>query len=76
MSDGIVLPFRRPARPGGPPVPRPRPHQGLGLVLQVVGGHVELLCDGFKLVLPPDMAREIGEELRELADDAEAQRGG
>lgn len=76
MSDGIVLPFRRPARVGGPPVPRPRAHAGLAIVLQVVGGHVELLCDQIKLVMPPEMARELAQDMLELADDAEAQRGG
>jgi hypothetical protein len=75
VTDGIVLPFRRPARLGGPPVPRPRPHAGLALVLQVVNGNVELLCDQVKLVIPPDMARELAQDMLELADDAEAQRG-
>jgi hypothetical protein len=75
VSDGIVLPFRRPARLGGPPVPRPRPHAGLAIVLQVVGGNVELLCDRVKLVMPPEMARELAQDMLELADDAEEHRG-
>lgn len=75
MSGGIVLPFRRPERRAGAPVPRARAHGGLAVVLQVRGETVELLADGWKLVMPPAMARALADDLLELADDAEVRRG-
>jgi hypothetical protein len=75
VSDGIVLPFRRPAASGGAAVPPTRAHAGLAVVLQVVDGRVEFLCDQIKLVMPPDMARELGQDMIELADNAEGRRG-
>jgi hypothetical protein len=74
MSEGIVLPFRRPKHAGGPSVPRP--HAGLAIVLQVVDGQVELLCGQVKLVMAPADAREVAQELLELADDADGGRHG
>lgn len=66
MSGGIVIPFR----------PRPRAHPGLAIVLQVVDGKVELLCDQVKLVMPPEMARDLALDMIELAGDAEGGRDG
>jgi hypothetical protein len=74
VSDATVIPFRRPVRRGGPPVPRPRPHKGAAIVLQVAGADVVFMADDVELTLTPEQARDLANDLLELADDAEARR--
>ena len=75
MSGGQLIPFRRPVRAAGTPVPRPRPVNGGAIVVQVTGPDVVVLADDVELELTPDQARELAQELLDLADDAESCRG-
>lgn len=76
MSDGNVIPFRRrPAAPGTP-APKQRVKLGLALALSAQPGAVSIVVGDTELWLDPAQARELGNDLVELADDADGGRHG
>jgi hypothetical protein len=66
---GALIPFRRKAKPRamtGAVV------TGFAVTLEAHADAVLLIADDVELGLTPEQARELGRELLELADDAEA----
>lgn len=78
MSGDNVIPFRRRPPPAlGTPAPgRQRVRVGLALSLTARPGAVSIVIGDTELWLDPAQARELGNDLTELADDAEVPRGG
>lgn len=68
-----MLPFRRPAPKPVPAVPgKTRVRMGFALSLAARPGAVSIVVGDTELWLDPAQARELGRDLVELADDAEA----
>ena len=77
MSTGNVIPFRRKPVAVGTPVPgRQRSKVGLALALSARPGAVSIVIGDVELWLDPGQARELGNDLVELAADAEGGRRG
>lgn len=79
MSESNVISLARArirrANGGGSPVPPHRPHKGAAIVVQVRSGDVDLIINNDGCTLTPAQARELAQDLLELADDAESRRG-
>lgn len=78
MNGGNVIPFRRPAPKAGAPVPAAPGRiraKGFAICLEASQGAVCMVVGDTELWLDPAQAREMGNDLLELADDAEGRRG-
>jgi hypothetical protein len=72
-----VIPFRRRSLASGTPAPgRQRIRLGLAIALAAQPGAVSIVIGDTELWLDPAQARELGNDLTELADDADGGRRG
>lgn len=69
---GDLLPFQRPTKARAVV---DHVVTGFAMVLEAHPGAVLMIADDVELGLTPAQARELGRELLELADDAEAKGG-
>lgn len=73
---GNVIPFRpRKPRAVVPPAPGKRRRLGFAISLTAHAGAVSVVVGDTELWLDPVQARELGNDLVGLADDAEGRRG-